>query len=305
MVREREVSSDAEQPLTMTDRSQLDADHSPSTHRSFEAIAAGVVYDFGMNNGDDVDYYLQKGLRVVGVEANPVLCSQCRRRFSDAIASSKLTILNVALVREPSAELIEFFVHKSNHVLSQIGAPSDEIKNDFESIRVPNRRASDVIKEFGAPHYVKIDIEHFDHVVLAEMLENGIRPPYISVESHSIQVFALLVAAGYRSFNLIDGITVNGAYGNASINTPRGIESYSFKYHSAGPFGEDIISPWLDQDSFFYFLASVGLGWKDIHATLTDVPVERYRPTPPPQPVPSLLQRVNGRIRRAVARSAA
>jgi hypothetical protein len=25
------------------------------------------IYDFGMNNGDDTEYYLKKGFRVVGV----------------------------------------------------------------------------------------------------------------------------------------------------------------------------------------------------------------------------------------------
>jgi FkbM family methyltransferase len=304
MVLSLKVSSYPEQALTSTKLSHADVRAFSPTNVGPQATPK-IVYDFGMNNGDDVAYYLRKGLRVVGVEANPVLCDLCAARFSDAIASAKLTILNVALVRETSEEQIEFFVHKFNHVLSQVGAPPDKIKGDFDAIRVPNRRASDVIKQFGIPHYVKIDIEHFDHIVLEDIFENGVRPPYISVESHSIQVFALLVAAGYRKFNLVDGITVSMSYGDAKINTPQGIESYSFKYHSAGPFGEDIVSPWLDQDSFFYFLASVGLGWKDIHATLNDVAVERYRPPPPPQPKSSLFQRVNARFRRAIAKSVA
>jgi hypothetical protein len=40
-----------------------------------------TVYDFGMNNGDDVAYYLAKGFRVVGVEANSSLVDKCRIRF--------------------------------------------------------------------------------------------------------------------------------------------------------------------------------------------------------------------------------
>jgi hypothetical protein len=61
-----------------------------------------------------------------------------------------------------------------------------------------------------------------------------------------------MVANGYKSFALVDGSSV--------------AERYSFKPHSAGPFGPDIDGPWYDADAFFYLLASEGLGWKDIHA---------------------------------------
>jgi len=35
-----------------------------------------IIYDVGMNNGDDCEYYLTKGYRVVAVEANPALASE-------------------------------------------------------------------------------------------------------------------------------------------------------------------------------------------------------------------------------------
>jgi len=34
-----------------------------------------------MYNGDDTDYYLRKGYRVVGVEANPDLCGSIAKMF--------------------------------------------------------------------------------------------------------------------------------------------------------------------------------------------------------------------------------
>lgn len=37
-----------------------------------------VIYDFGMNNGDDTEYYLLKGANVVGVDANLALCDEVR-----------------------------------------------------------------------------------------------------------------------------------------------------------------------------------------------------------------------------------
>ena len=262
-----------------------------------------TVYDFGMNNGDDVEYYLKKGHRVVGVEANNALCKLCEARFRGEIASGDVVILNVALARESSDDLMPFYIHKTNHVLSQVTPPSQAALAEFDVVQVRQRLASDIIRQFGEPYYVKIDIEHFDQVVLADLFDNNIRPAYISAESHSVEIFAQMVVAGYRAFNLVDGITVPDLYGSTKINTTTGVQEYSFQSHSAGPFGDDISSPWLDQDSFLYYLAKVGLGWKDIHATLLDVRTSSHR-----QPqlslrqhladfVPSFLRAVSARMR--------
>jgi hypothetical protein len=47
---------------------------------------------------------------------------------------------------------------------------------------------------------------------------------------------------------------------------------YSFPYHSAGPFGEDIDGEWMSASYMIRLLAIVGLGWKDIHASRSAVP---------------------------------
>ena len=55
-------------------------------------VVDDLVYDVGMHRGEDTAYYLAKGYRVVAIEANPELVGECRERFSDAIASGKLTM---------------------------------------------------------------------------------------------------------------------------------------------------------------------------------------------------------------------
>ena len=260
-----------------------------------------TVYDFGMNNGDDVEYYLKKGCRVVGVEANPALADFCRKRFSDEIASGTFVVLNVALSNISSETRIPFYIHKTNHVLSQVVRPNEEVMPQFDRIDVPQRRASDIVIEHGTPYYIKIDVEHFDQVVLADLFDNNIRPPYVSAESHSIEVFCRMVAAGYTSFNLVDGPTVSSRYERALINTATGKTEHRFMPHAAGPFGDDIASHWLDPQSFFAYLASAGLGWKDVHATLLDVPLGQYRR---PNAVLSFREHVHDlfpSLRRAIA----
>ena len=245
-----------------------------------EVSARPVIYDFGMNNGDDVDYYLHKGARVVGVEANPDLCNEVRARFPREIAARQLSILNVALSDVETSEPVTFYVHKHNHVLSRLPEPRPEVRDQFTAIQVPCRTPASIVREFGDPLYVKIDLEFYDQQVLKNLFGAGIYPPEISAESHTIDVFAHLVVNGYRSFSLVDGSSVAREYGNAVIATPAGPQTYQFRHHSAGPYGEDIRAPWEDAETFFHTLAIAGLGWKDIHASREI----------PPSPAPSNIQ---------------
>lgn len=166
-----------------------------------------------------------------------------------------------------SDEPLTFYIHRTNDVLSQLPKPEPADLERFEAVSVPQRTPSSIVREFGEPHYIKIDVEHFDAAVLAELFSNQILPDHISAESHSVLVFALLVANGYESFNLVEGQTVSLMYRDATVQTPEGPGRFRFRHHSAGPFGEDIATPWYGRESFFYALASARLGWKDIHAS--------------------------------------
>ena len=240
-----------------------------------------IIYDFGANNGDDIPYYLKKGNRVVAVEANPSLASHIRDRFAKEILLNKVVVVNKALTKEEIVGAVPFYVHKTNDVLSQFPRPSLDNFGDFHEIFVPSQRASEIIKEFGDPYYVKIDIESYDQAILEDIFSSNLRPAFISAESHNIEVFASLVASGgYKSFKLVDGASVANEYEQHSITTSQGLERYSFPHHSAGPFGDDIRGPWLTANNMFNLLANEGLGWKDIHATNTAAPDPQYIPVP-------------------------
>jgi FkbM family methyltransferase len=227
-----------------------------------------IIYDFGSNNGDDIPYYLKKADKVVAVEANPSLCAQIRLRFEQEIAERRLIVESCVLTTGSSAADVAFYVHKSNDVLSQFPEPGPTEIEDFDKIILPARSVLDVIAEHGAPYYVKIDIEHYDEQVLRALFENKVRPPFVSAEVHSVGVFAAMVSlGGYDSFKLVDGQSVSTKYRDHSIATSAGNEAYSFPFHSAGPFGEDIDGEWMSANDFFRFLAAEGLGWKDVHAT--------------------------------------
>lgn len=240
-----------------------------------------IIYDFGANNGDDLPYYLQKAEKVVAVEANPVLANHIRSRFADAIASGRLVVEARALTVEATAAAVPFYIHKSNHVLSQFPEPPQSTISQFDRISVPAQNVVELIRRHGDPHYVKVDVEHYDQAILRALFLNGIKPPYISAESHSIEVFALLVALGdYRAFKLVDGRSIPHRYRNAAIQTIAGPARYDFPNHSAGPFGVDVAGPWMTRDNFFRVLGFAGLGWRDIHASRVDSPDPAHSPQP-------------------------
>lgn len=235
-----------------------------------------IIYDIGSNNGDDIPYYLKKADVVVAVEANPALCQQIQERFLSEISQGKLIIENCVLTANRESESVPFYLHKEDHVLSQFPYPRNP--EQFERVLLPSKSVSELF-EHGFPHYVKIDIEGYDQVILRSIFDSGIKPNYISAESHCLEVFLTLTTLGnYNSFKIVEGVHVFDQYRDHSIKTMGGEEVYSFPYHSAGPFGEDVMGNWMDSKSLFHRLQLEGLGWKDIHAKREDLESNELQP---------------------------
>ncbi len=227
-----------------------------------------VIYDLGANTGLNLPYYLKKADKVVAVEANPVLCQNIKEKFSKEIKSERLAIENFVITPVTDDKEVPFYIHESLPVLSCFPAPPPERIMEFKRVFLPSKPISKIIESHGAPYYIKLDLEYLDAVILRAILETGIRPPFISAESHSVEVFALLVGLGkYQSFNLVDGPSIAQKYDYCKIRTIHGDQTFKFLENSAGPFGVDIQNPWMIPDKFFQYLALEGLGWKDVHAT--------------------------------------
>ena len=214
-----------------------------------------VIYDFGANKGQNIDYYLSKNLLVVAVEANPILCDNISKKFYAEISFKKLVVLNYCLTDNKSGEYVNFYVHKKRNVLSQFTPPPKEIIDDYEVITVMSKKPSEIINEFGLPYYIKIDLEHYDYNVMNELLTNNINPKYLSVEVHDIQIIKKLFESKYfHFFNLVKGDTLSIVYP-------------MFKPHSAGPFGSDFVTPWINENQMTNLIETIGVGWIDIHAS--------------------------------------
>jgi FkbM family methyltransferase len=226
-------------------------------------IKTPLIYDVGMHDGEDSAYYLAKGFDVIGVDADAFYCDLCRRRFSNEIAAGKMRILNLGVGAQDGVS--KFFLNAREPALSTFAAPQSG--DEWESREIPVRRLSSIIREYGEPHFVKIDVEHYDHVVLRDLMASGVRPGLLSAESHVIDVFCLLVSMKYTKFRLVDGATLHQRFGHHGIKTLDGRTiQHTFTSRSSGPFGEDLPDQWIDKDRCVHELLRHGLGWIDIHA---------------------------------------
>jgi 16S rRNA A1518/A1519 N6-dimethyltransferase RsmA/KsgA/DIM1 with predicted DNA glycosylase/AP lyase activity len=75
-------------------------------------LKADLIYDVGMRCGEDTEYYLEGGFRVLAIEADPYLVNRARQRFSREIETRQLTILNVGISSQTSVE--NFWICESN-----------------------------------------------------------------------------------------------------------------------------------------------------------------------------------------------
>lgn len=162
-----------------------------------------LIYDVGMNNGDDTAFYLHCGYNVLAIEANPEMCQQAATRFSNDIKAGKLLILNVAV--SDAASNLPFWICQNHPEWSSFDrSVASRNGADHHSIFVESRRFSEILDEFGVPFYIKIDIEGMDWACV-ESLRGRELPRYMSIEQspYVVNRMDLLREIGFEGFKCI------------------------------------------------------------------------------------------------------
>jgi len=163
-----------------------------------------LIYDVGVNNGDDTAYYLAKGFRVVGIDADAQLIRKVSRRFEREIADGRLIVLNIGVSDREG--VLPFYICDSNPEWSTFNPAVAEDKSvNFYQVDVPCRRFRSIIDEFGVPYYLKLDIEG-NEIFCIQDLDAVDLPAYLSFEKtarHSLDSLAALKKLGYTQFKLI------------------------------------------------------------------------------------------------------
>jgi FkbM family methyltransferase len=213
-----------------------------------------LVYDVGAHRGEDTEFYLQKGFRVIAIEANPNFCSEISERFSSYVETGKLIVLNVAVANASGP--IDFYI---DNVVSVWGTTNLEwVRRNSRlgaghvtKMSVRAERLADIMNEYGVPHYCKIDIEGNDFAAL-ESLANVEEPPsFVSIESEKlnwndlVEELKTFRQLGYKRYKIIDQTLVplqkcpapprEGAY-----------VDFQFEGGSSGLFGDELPGDWMD-----------------------------------------------------------
>jgi FkbM family methyltransferase len=212
-----------------------------------------LIVDVGAHRGEDSDFYLKLGYRVVAVEANPELVAHLAKRFEEEIEQGRLVIVPNAI--NESNDQVTFYVNRERSIWGTtdptwaarneriMGAASDEIQ--ISCIRFEH-----VLERHGSPLYLKIDIEGADLLCLdaLERVEAAARPRFVSLESTKVSwrdlrnEFDAFERLGYSRFQVVDQRehpagrfrTVDG-----------GCVDHEFTRDASGPFGDDLPRCWL------------------------------------------------------------
>jgi FkbM family methyltransferase len=282
------------------------ARHPLNAMTSTPTIHSDLVYDIGLHKGEDTAFYLRLGYRVVAFEANPDLVAQCKRRFATEIERGQLTIISGAITYADAPSCVPFFRNEKT-VWGTTSSAWVERNRDLgrvsDIVMVKKVIMTDVLLTYGVPHYLKIDVEGADRLVVETITALQVVPEFISIETEKVSFDLLVVqieqleALGYRRFKVVQQATI--PYRTRTIADLHGrMIKYRFEPHSSGPFGNQIAGEWLDRNTVIKryqrifgryrtlgdaslvgrygrivtrpleFLFAIGLpGWHDLHAT--------------------------------------
>jgi len=234
-----------------------------------------LIYDVGLHKGEDTEFYLRKGFRVVAFEADPDLVRGCRARLSEFIDSGRLTIVEGAII-EPAQirsglSKIRFYKNQGNSVWgtvhskwaernSKLGTSSREIEVDAVDIQ-------QVMQEYGIPHFMKIDIEGCDMVCIEALKDFALRPDYISIESDKTSFtnikreIELFFELGYDRFQAVEQSAIAASQTPPDPAREGRYVAHRFEEGSSGLFGAELGGPWKSRHRILDQYRAIRLGY--------------------------------------------
>src|SRR5262249_41066236 len=125
----------------------------------------------------------------------------------------------------------------------RFGCPSQEIE-----VRCVDLAA--ILRRFGVPYYMKIDIEGADRLCLDYLKELEERPQFISLEDEKVHFskliddLALLWDLGYRTFRAVQQETIANSIYRGTDRCGRPF-THQFEIGASGAFGPDLPGAWM------------------------------------------------------------
>ena len=211
-----------------------------------------LVYDIGANRGQNLEYYLSKGQRVVAIEPQIDLCNDIEINFRNEVKNKNLIICNKAIVIDENLKKVKLYIDKNKNWKSSL------LQEDIEDyVIVKSIVLKKLFEAYGTPDCIKIDVEGYDLEVLKYLKVNGYKPKYLVVEIQNKEIFNyLLDNFSYKYFNFVIGYRVSKDYKTLNLKT-----------HSSGPLLNDLKFNWVNKKLIKVYFKLIRLGWVDIHCT--------------------------------------
>ncbi len=233
-----------------------------------------LIYDVGLHKGEDAEFYLRKGFRVVAFEADPDLTASSRERLKDFIDNGQLTIIEGAIVGldviKAGHKTVKFYKNCADSVWGTVSSDWAEryarLGTSSSIIEVDAINFADAIREHGVPYFMKIDIEGCDTVCLSALSGFEERPTYISMESdktsfknieREIELFSKL---GYTSFQAVEQSKIHLSQAPYPPREGKYV-AQGFERGSSGLFGSELEGKWKSRHEILRQYCFIRLGY--------------------------------------------
>lgn len=175
-----------------------------------------TIFDIGLYDGTDTAYYLSLGGRVVAVEANPQLVRRGQERFGAEIAAGRLTIVHAAISSD-SAQ-VELILSADDLGASSMFGDRVADRQPMGTITAPGLPILDLVKQYGTPHYLKVDIEGADRFCILPLTRDT-RPRYLSFEigPDVEELLEHVRSIGYTRFKIMNQVSLRELANEASL----------------------------------------------------------------------------------------
>ena len=236
-----------------------------------------LIYDLGMHTGLDAKFYLDKGFRVVALEANPRACAAAREELS--AHGDRLTVVEAALW-ERGGEAATFHINERESSWSSLDESLAARRKDaLTPVEVPTVTLTDLFDRHGVPRYAKCDVEGADDLFVEQLAAERRRPAFASIEATREASAALrqLKGAGYDRVQMVNQ-TFHPSVKVPEVSREGERVEVRFQLHMSGLFGLDLPrGRWIEFDEAIALYeafvtmrqARVGItrGWVDFHVT--------------------------------------
>jgi FkbM family methyltransferase len=238
-------------------------------------VNGGLIFDVGTSEGNDTEYYLAKGFRVVSVEADPLTFAAYNARFDAEIKTGKLISFNCA-ASSTAGKVLEFWRNDKDQGVSSLKKSGKErYVGTQTAYEVTSIDWNSLCGVEGVPYYAKVDIEGGEVDFLSGIDGMDQAPEYLSAETKSIEVLDQLYRIGYRKFKIVDQKAIR--HFKAPNPAQEGVYvSHNNSNHGSGLFGKELPGAnWMTfEDAVTCFKATrimqsqgtVFPTWYDFHA---------------------------------------